>query len=66
MLSIRVPAISSELLEETKWVLRKSRTEIVREAVIDYVERHLPKEALEKIRKKLASKTNTKTTKGGN
>jgi flagellar motor component MotA len=55
--SMRVSAKFLDALEEAKWTLRKSMTDIVRESIVEYLERHLPKEALEKVRKILESET---------
>jgi predicted DNA-binding protein len=49
--NMRVSPEFYEALEEAKWTLRKNITDIAREAIIEYMERHLPKESLEKARK---------------
>jgi len=49
--NMRVSPEFYEALEETKWTLRKNITDIAREAILEYMELHLPKESLEKIRK---------------
>ena len=52
-LAIRVPAVLVEILNETKWNLRKSQSEIVREAVTEYAERHLSADAKKRIQELL-------------
>jgi GTPase Era involved in 16S rRNA processing len=42
-----------EALEETKWTLRKNVAEVVREAILEYMKRNLPKDALLKVNKLL-------------
>lgn len=44
ILSVRIPKSLLNLLEDAKWALRKSKNEIVRMALIEYIERHVPKE----------------------
>lgn len=41
ILNIRVSAELAEALEETKWTLRKSMSELVRDAVEEYLDRNL-------------------------
>jgi len=53
MLNMRVSNEFMKALEEAKWTLRKNMTDIIREAVLEYMERHLPKEVLEKVKKML-------------
>lgn len=60
LLKLRVSNEFVEALDEAKWTLRKSMAEVIREAVVEYLERHLPKEALEKIRKTLESELKPK------
>lgn len=50
MLNLRVSPEFMEALEEAKWGLRKSVAEVVREAVVEYIENHLAKENLAKAR----------------
>jgi GTPase Era involved in 16S rRNA processing len=40
-----------EALEETKWTLRKSVAELIREAILEYMKRNLPEDALSKVEK---------------
>ena len=42
-----------EILNEAKWNLRKSQSEIVREAVTEYAERHLSADAKKRIQELL-------------
>ena len=49
--NMRVSPEFYEALEETKWTLRKTITDVAREAILEYMERHLPKESLDKIKK---------------
>ena len=65
MLNLRVSNEFMEALEEAKWTLRKNMTDIVREAVVEYLERHLPKESLQKVRKMLETEPEFKSKKGG-
>jgi len=41
-----------EMLNQSQWHLKMRPAQIVREAVIEYLERHLPKEVKEEILKK--------------
>ena len=41
-----------EMLKQSQWHLQKRPAQIVREAVIEYLEKHLPKEVKEEILKK--------------
>ena len=41
-----------EMLNQSQWHLKMRPAQIVREAVIEYLERHLPKEIKEEILKK--------------
>jgi metal-responsive CopG/Arc/MetJ family transcriptional regulator len=38
-----------DVMREARWYLRKSQSELIRDAVIDYLERNLPKDVKEKI-----------------
>ena len=40
-----------DVLNESQWHLRMKPAQIVREAVIEYLKRHLPKDAKEKLLK---------------
>ncbi len=40
------------MLNQSQWHLQKRPAQITREAVIEYLERHLPKEVKEEILKK--------------
>jgi uncharacterized protein (DUF2267 family) len=64
LLNLRVSNEFMEALDEAKWTLRKSMAEVIRESVVEYLERHLPKEALEKVRKKLEGGTKEPKPKG--
>jgi Arc/MetJ-type ribon-helix-helix transcriptional regulator len=57
LFNLRMPKEFIEALDEAKWTLRKSMSELVREAIIEYLERHLPEESLEKVRQILGQKT---------
>jgi len=66
LLNLRVSNEFMEALNETKWTLRKSMAEIIREAVVEYMEKRLPWEALEKVQKLLQKATvETKPKKKG-
>ena len=41
-----------EMLKQSQWHLQKRPAQIVREAVLEYLERHLPKEVKEEMLKK--------------
>lgn len=64
LLNLRVSNEFMQALDETKWTLRKSMAEVIRDAAIEYMERHLPKEVLEKVRKMLESERGPKPKKG--
>ena len=49
ILNIRVSAELAEALEETKWTLRKSMSELVRDAVEQYLDRNLKGDIKEKV-----------------
>lgn len=38
-----------DMLNQSQWYLQKRPSQIVREAVIEYLERHLPKDVREEI-----------------
>ncbi|MCZ6528217.1 MAG: hypothetical protein O6702_05775 [Candidatus Dadabacteria bacterium] len=40
-----------DMLNESQWHLRMKPAQIVREAVVEYLKRHLPKDAKEKLLK---------------
>ena len=50
MFNMRVSNDFMTALEEAKWTLRKNITDIAREAILEYLERHLPEEAKKKVR----------------
>ena len=49
ILNIRVSAELAEALEETKWTLRKSMSELVRDAVVEYLDRNLKGDIKKKV-----------------
>jgi hypothetical protein len=49
---VKAPKEFVEMLNQSQWYLQKRPAQIVREAVIEYLERHLPKEVREEILKK--------------
>ena len=49
---VKAPKEFVEMLSHSQWYLKMRPAQIVREAVIEYLERHLSKEAKEKIFKK--------------
>ncbi len=49
---VKAPDELMEMLNKSQWHLQKRPAQIVREAVIEYLERHLPKEVREEILKK--------------
>jgi hypothetical protein len=49
---VKAPAGFVEMLHQSQWYLKMRPTHIVREAIIEYLERHLPKEVKEEIMKK--------------
>ena len=56
ILNIRVSAELAEALEETKWTLRKSMSELVRDAVEQYLDRNLKGDVKEKVKRILHKK----------
>ena len=64
LLNLRVSNEFMEVLEEAKWNLRKPMTEIVREAVIEYLYKHLSKEHFEKVNKMMEKVPEVQTKKG--
>lgn len=38
-----------DVLSEARWVLKKTQSELIRDAVMEYIERHIPKEVRLKI-----------------
>lgn len=65
MLNLRVSTEFMEVLEEAKWGLRKSVAEVVREAVVEYIENHLSKENLAKAREILKRSPEGRSVKKG-
>jgi len=61
LLNFKVSDELMEALEETKWTLRKSIAEVLREAVVEYMERNLPDETLIKVKEILKRGTRDKT-----
>ena len=49
---VKAPKEFMEMLNQSQWHLQKRPAQIVREAVIEYLERHLPKDVTEEILKK--------------
>ncbi|MGI9535167.1 MAG: ribbon-helix-helix domain-containing protein [Thermodesulfobacteriota bacterium] len=49
ILNIRVSTELAEALEETKWTLRKSMSELVRDAVEQYLDRNLKGDIKKKV-----------------
>ncbi len=41
-----------DIIEKAHWKLEKSKSELIRDAIIEYLEKHLPKEVREEIMKK--------------
>ncbi|HEX3034725.1 MAG TPA: hypothetical protein VHT73_06255, partial [Thermodesulfobacteriota bacterium] len=66
LINLRMSNELMQALEETKWTLRKSVAEIIRESVIEYMDKHLPKDAKEKVQKLLdKAPEETKPKRGG-
>ena len=42
IVSFRIPKALRVALDEAQWVLRKRKSEIVREAIAEYLKRHCP------------------------
>jgi hypothetical protein len=55
---VKAPKEFVEMLNEAQWYLKMRPSQIVRESVIEYLEKHLPKEAREKILRKRDNKKN--------
>lgn len=53
---VKAPTEFVEMLNEAQWYLKMRPSQIVRKSVIEYLERHLPKEVREKIIKKHENK----------
>ena len=51
ILNIRVSAELAEALEETKWTLRKSMSELVRDAVEEYLKNNLKGDIKKRVEK---------------
>jgi hypothetical protein len=49
---VKAPADFVEILHQSQWYLKMRPAQIVREAIIEYLEKHLPKEVREEIMKK--------------
>jgi len=49
---VKAPREFVEMLSQSQWYLKMRPAQIVRQAVMEYLERHLPKEAKERIFKK--------------
>ncbi len=49
---VKAPQELVEMLNESQWHLKKRPAQIVREALLEYLEKHLPKEVKDKILKK--------------
>jgi len=49
---VKAPKEFVEMLNQSQWHLKMRPAQIVREAVIEYLEKHLPKEVKEEILKK--------------
>ena len=56
ILNIRVSSELAEALEETKWSLRKSMSELVRDAVLEYLSNNLSGDVKKKVDKILNGK----------
>ena len=56
ILNIRVSSELAEALEETKWSLRKSMSELVRDAVLEYLSNNLSGDVKKKVSKILNGK----------
>lgn len=56
ILNIRVSSELAEALEETKWSLRKSMSELVRDAVLEYLSNNLSGDVKKKVNKILNGK----------
>jgi len=49
---VKAPKEFVDMLNQSQWHLKMRPAQIVREAVVEYLERHLPKEVKEEILKK--------------
>jgi hypothetical protein len=49
---VKAPAEFVEMLHQSQWYLKMRPAHIVREAIVEYLEKHLPKEVREEILKK--------------
>jgi hypothetical protein len=49
---VKAPKEFVEMLNQSQWHLKMRPARIVREAVVEYLERHLPKEVRDEILKK--------------
>jgi hypothetical protein len=49
---VKAPQELVEMLNESQWHLKMRPAQIVREALLEYLEKHLPKEVKDKILKK--------------
>lgn len=50
---VKAPKEFVEMLNQSQWHLKMRPAQIVREAVIEYLEKHLPREARDKIFKEV-------------
>jgi hypothetical protein len=53
---VKAPKEFVDMLNQSQWHLKMRPAQIVRKAVIEYLERHLPKEVKDKIFKEVAKK----------
>ena len=49
---VKAPKEFVEMLNQSQWYLQKRPAQIVREAIIEYLEKHLPKEVKEEVLRK--------------
>ncbi|MGE5446701.1 MAG: hypothetical protein ACM3SR_19230 [Ignavibacteriales bacterium] len=49
---VKAPQELIAMLNESQWHLKKRPAQIVREALLEYLEKHLPKEVKDKILRK--------------
>ena len=49
---VKAPKEFVDMLNQSQWHLKMRPAQIVREAVVEYLERHLPKEVKEEILRK--------------
>lgn len=53
---VKAPKEFVDMLNQSQWHLKMRPAQIVRKAVIEYLERHLPKEVRDKILKEVVKK----------